>query len=414
MKLRVLVGLKSAVLAPWILTACGGGDSTGTKVIVPAVVTKVGTDPAYVVAGASFSDSIRVRVTDASNNSASGVSVAFAVIAGGGSVTPATVATDANGRAAAKFITAIKPGANTTIATVGSLTPVAFSITTVTAGTIVWSSIPMDTLRGIWGTSANDVWAVGYHGKIVHYNGTSWSNVSSGTTEPLVGVWGASASNVWAVGGYNGTILHYNGTSWSSVLERGRPGIFFGVWGGSASDVWTVGGVDSVLHYNGTAWSNFANATPTIFGIWGSSASDVWAVGYAVNVGGTIIHYNGTTWSSFPNGTTPALSGLSGIWGSSASDVWATGDAGTILHYNGTSWSSVQSPTSQAFPSVWGSSAADVGAVGYGGAIVHYDGTGWSNVPGGTTQTLFAVWGSSAADIWAVGTGGLLHGIAAR
>ncbi len=414
MKVRVLVGLISAVLAPLILTACGGGDSTGTNVSVPAVVTKVGNDPAYVVAGASFSDSIRVRVIDASNNSASGVSVAFTVLAGGGSVSPATVVTDANGRAAAKFITAIKPGGNTATATVGTLTPVAFSITTVTAGTIVWLSTPMDTLRGIWGTSPTDVWAVGYHGKILHYNGTAWSSVSSGTTEPLVSVWGTSASNVWAVGGYNGTIIRYNGTTWSSALERGLPGIFFGVWGGSASDVWTVGSIDSVLHYNGTTWSNSAHATPTIYGIWGNSASDVWAVGYSSSVGGTIIHYNGTTWSSFPSGPTSGLSGLSGIWGSSASDVWTTGDVGTILHYNGTSWSSVQSPTSQPLPSVWGSSASDVWAVGYGGAIVHFDGTAWSNVPSGTTQTLFAVWGSSPSDIWAVGTGGLLHGLAAR
>jgi hypothetical protein len=414
LKVRALVLLIPIVLGPLILAACGGGDSTGTNIGAPAIITKVGTDPAYVVAGASFADSVRVRVTDASNNSTSGQSVTFAVTAGGGSVTPGTVITDANGRAAAKFITAIKPGTNTATATVGSLTPVAFSITTVTAGTIVWSTTPMDTLRGIWGTSASDVWAVGYHGKVVHYNGTIWSSVSSATTEPLVGVWGTSPSNVWAVGGYNGTILHYDGTSWSSFLERGRPGIFFGVWGGSSSDVWAVGGIDSVLHYSGTAWSNSARVTPTIYGIWGSSASDVWAVGYAGNVGGTIIHYNGTTWSSVPSGTTSGLSGLSGIWGSSASDVWATGDVGTILHYNGATWSSVASPTSQALPSVWGSSASDVWAVGYGGSIVHYDGTGWSNVPSGTTQTLFAVWGSSASDIWAVGTGGLVHGSAAR
>jgi hypothetical protein len=34
-----------------------------------------------------------------------------------------------------------------------------------------------------------------------------WSSVSSGTTQALRGVWGSSASNVWAVGD-DGTILH--------------------------------------------------------------------------------------------------------------------------------------------------------------------------------------------------------------
>jgi hypothetical protein len=38
-----------------------------------------------------------------------------------------------------------------------------------------------------------------------------WSSVPSGTTQDLWSVWGTSASDVWAVG-WNGTILHYNGT----------------------------------------------------------------------------------------------------------------------------------------------------------------------------------------------------------
>src|ERR1700680_1357542 len=219
MKARVRTGLISAALAPLILTACGGGDSTGTNHGPPAFMSKVGSDPA-------------------------------SVIAGGGSVTPATVIADANGSAAAKFITGTTPGTNTVIATVSGVSAVpaiAFTVTTVTAGTIVWSAIPMDTLRGVWGTSASDVWAVGYHGTPEHFNGTSWSPVTSGTTEPLVGVWGTSPSNVWIVGGFTGTILHYNGTSWSSALERGQIGILFGVWGGAASDVWGLGDIGHAL-----------------------------------------------------------------------------------------------------------------------------------------------------------------------
>src|SRR6266403_711664 len=180
----------AAALAASILTACGGGDSTGTNV-APAFMSKVGTDPAYVIAGASFSDSVRVNVTDASNKPASGASVSFDVLVGGGSVTPTTVITDANGNAAAKFITGATPGTNTVLASVSGATDVAFSITTVAAGTIVWSSIPMDTLRGVWGTSASDVWAVGYHGALKHFNGTSWTSFTSGTTAALSSASGA-------------------------------------------------------------------------------------------------------------------------------------------------------------------------------------------------------------------------------
>src|SRR5450756_862168 len=209
MKVRVLVSLVSAVLAPLILTACQGGGSTGTNT---SILTKIGTDPASVVAGASFSDSIRVQVIDGSSNPKSGVSVAFAVTAGGGTVTPATVITDANGKAAAKFMTGTTVGTNTATATVTGLTAVTFSITTIAASTtLVWSSVSSGTtwgLPGVWGTSASDVWAVSYGGTILHYNGTSWSSVSIGTTPNLGGIWGTSASDVWAVG-LGGAILHY-------------------------------------------------------------------------------------------------------------------------------------------------------------------------------------------------------------
>jgi len=66
--------------------------------------------------------------------------------------------------------------------------------------TYQWSSMPNHGtayLRGVWGTSSSDVFAVGKNrewgvgeGKdhsILHYNGSAWSNMSSGTTEALWG-----------------------------------------------------------------------------------------------------------------------------------------------------------------------------------------------------------------------------------
>src|SRR5438876_160343 len=260
MKVRVLVGLISAVLTPLLLTACHS-DSTGTN--FTAAVTKLGTDPTSVIVGTSFSDSIRVQVTDAANHPKSGVGVAFAVTAGGGSVTPAAVITDGNGKAASKFITGTTVGANTATATVTGLTPVTFSITTIaTPPPLVWSSvssgtIPLGYLGGVWGASASDVWAVGDGANygapctILHYDGATWSNAPSPTTFPpvnLSAVWGTSASDVWAVGNtavtapvprYNGVILHYDGTSWSSVpIAINSPSFLVGIWGTSASSIW--------------------------------------------------------------------------------------------------------------------------------------------------------------------------------
>jgi len=44
---------------------------------------------------------------------------------------------------------------------------------------------------------------------IVHYDGSSWSKMSSGTSNPLWAVWGSSGNDVFAVG-LDGTILHYS------------------------------------------------------------------------------------------------------------------------------------------------------------------------------------------------------------
>lgn len=46
---------------------------------------------------------------------------------------------------------------------------------------------------------------LGAAGVIVRYDGSTWSGMSSGTTQDLSGVWGTSGSAVFAVG-LNGTI----------------------------------------------------------------------------------------------------------------------------------------------------------------------------------------------------------------
>ena len=66
------------------------------------------------------------------------------------------------------------------------------------------SGTPND-LRGVWGDSASDVFAVGHDGTIIHYDGSAWAPMISNTTEDLNGVWETS-SVAFAVGD-NGTIL---------------------------------------------------------------------------------------------------------------------------------------------------------------------------------------------------------------
>src|SRR5215813_11752680 len=188
-------------------------------------------------------------------------------------------------------------------------------------------------LFGVWGSGASDVWAVGWSGTILHWDGSAWTSVSSSTPTTLFGVWGSGASDVWAVG-WAGTIVHWNGSAWATA-SSGTTNPLWGVWGSGASDVWAVGHSGTIVHWNGSAWTSVSSDTPNIlYSVWGSGASDVWAVGDS----GTILHWNGSAWTSVSSDTTNILNG---IWGRAASDVWAVGGPGTILHWNGIGWTSV-------------------------------------------------------------------------
>ena len=54
-------------------------------------------------------------------------------------------------------------------------------------------------LYGVGGSSADDVFAVGTNGTILHRNGDAWELVPSGTTADLRGVWAAAAHSAFAV-----------------------------------------------------------------------------------------------------------------------------------------------------------------------------------------------------------------------
>ena len=62
------------------------------------------------------------------------------------------------------------------------------------------SLVIYELLRGVWGSSVSDVFAVGKEGTILHYGGNTWSETSNGTKAQLNSVWGSSESDVFTVG----------------------------------------------------------------------------------------------------------------------------------------------------------------------------------------------------------------------
>jgi len=81
---------------------------------------------------------------------------------------------------------------------------------------------------------------VGDNGTIIHYDGTSWTSQSSGTTQNLKGIWGSSPNSIFAV--WSGsTVLHYDGSRWTAQTVNTQIN-FTAVSGTSDTNVFASGG----------------------------------------------------------------------------------------------------------------------------------------------------------------------------
>ncbi|MFA7418135.1 MAG: hypothetical protein WCZ90_00515 [Melioribacteraceae bacterium] len=125
----------------------------------------------------------------------------------------------------------------------------------------------------------------------------------------LTDIWGSSPQNIWAVGSssYSATqIWHFNGNQWrcDSIPRYVQPSA---IWGSSPNEVWLGNVNNTIWKYNGTAWSKFGEYNVTGFdaawfvGMDGKSKSDIYAVGSVqnnstLNYKAMIAHYNGVNW----------------------------------------------------------------------------------------------------------------------
>ena len=248
-------------------------------------------------------------------------------------------------------------------------------------------------LNGIWGSSATNVFAVGWCESdgtptILHFDGTSWSRmnvsgISIGTNNDLYGVWGNAPNSVFAVGAMQ-HIFYWNGTTWTKMTTPELESNFNAVWGTAYNNVYAAGTDGDIYHFDGTSWTLQASGTTAdLYAIWGSSSSDIWAVGGAT----AQTHYNGSAWNSLT--LHPLMVSYTGLWGTSASNIYIScvnilGSSGRVKYYNGSDWDYLTTPDCPALNGIWGSSNFDIFAVGDSGTILHSGGCGLRTASVGT------------------------------
>ena len=165
-------------------------------------------------------------------------------------------------------------------------------------------------LLKIWAVDTNNIYFIGYKGCIVHYNGSSFTKMESGTDIMLTHIFGLDQDHIWVVGddggldGGQSVLLFFNGHNWItkyhrfyedntppqnaykgiwadqdslilvnlwgywhesiktgkgrqehiSILPAGYPRDFFA---NNRNDLFMVGDFQTIHHYNGISWNSY-------------------------------------------------------------------------------------------------------------------------------------------------------------
>jgi hypothetical protein len=250
----------------------------------------------------------------------------------------------------------------------------------------------MPPLNSVWTASPTHAWAVGWPDVLHRWTGSQWVAEPIGNMAyDLRDLSGTSATDVWAVGRSNqcslftecGKILHYDGVSWSSSFIGAPSETISAVSALAPNEVWAAasGPLPRVLRWNGATWSVVGTLPPIgeMRDIWVRAANDVWIVGVDDGTGlGRVLRYDGTSWSG-----TPMPNALHGVHGTSANDVWVVGGDEPPLpfngiwgHWDGSVWSFGEladyEGVGRAGRGVWSSACSGTWVVGKSGLLVHH------------------------------------------
>ncbi len=295
------------------------------------------------------------------------------------------------------------------------------------------------TLMAAWAAAADDVWAVGNDGIIMHWDGRAWtSRRIPGVSTDFWTVWGSGPQDVW-VGG-DGTTYRWNGTAFTQVTG---PYEATSISGTGPGDIWAVMYLNSaVQHYDGRVWTEtalpdedfgcnsvlalgpsdvwiacgklfhfdgttFAPFDLYVFGLSGSGPDDVWAIDAGQDTG--VWHWDGQQWSSMTTSATD--DGLAAVWARSPTDVWGIGNYGLFHHYDGVRWTELAPRDEVNRFFLIGAGPSDLWTGGKNGLLMRRHGDSWTATTEMTPdlQSVKSIWAASRDDVWAVTSDGMLR-----
>lgn len=211
--------------------------------------------------------------------------------------------------------------------------------------------IEQSTVFGVWAAAADNVYVagsvLGKNGFLWRYDGTGFDELAlpeglpidaDGNAPGLLKVWGTTADDVWAVGG-SGVVLRGNAEAGFALARaEGNATLFtvhaagerLAIVGGSSSGVILESGPEGLVDAT-------PPEAPLLQGVNVTASGSVWAVGYA----GTIYENAGHGYLPVDSGLDfRAAESLHAVWVDPKGGVWAAGgdvltpnlDQGLALH----------------------------------------------------------------------------------
>ena len=225
--------------------------------------------------------------------------------------------------------------------------------------TVNFRGYPVTTpIDGIFAFSPTDIWLVA--GDPIHGDGKNWSdfdirNITGDQNIDVLKGWGTSSSNIYFVG-RNGNIVHYNGSSWTKI-ESGTSLEFLDIYGATdnttgeqqilavCSENYPLGeAIFSISGNTATKISSNPLSQYELFSVWFVPNQHYYVVGSGIYEKNSL---SDSTWKNYPTEFTHYAS--SEIRGSGLNDIFVVGAFGEFLHWNGASWKSFITETG--FPS---------------------------------------------------------------
>jgi hypothetical protein len=273
-----------------------------------------------------------------------------------------------------------------------------------------------ESLTCVYAIDDSNVWAVGRHGTILFYDGSSWQkDPQSGivTTNDLYAITAVDKNHVW-VSGDSALILFNNGSSWT-VQPTG---------GGPEQDIWTISAVSTdevwagcqagwYLIYDGSDWTPYQSNTGTNFtGLKAFGNGETWALGNDINEYGNLLLNIGNGWT----GKIISYNWLTKIDGTDNNNLWAVGKEGSLFHIHSGRIDKIETGSTAEFRGVCVLSSSDVWAAGRTeesvGELLHYNGETCEKMVLPPTESLWSVSSYNGSVVWAVGDDGtILRGV---